>query len=266
MATTTTIDVTNSSFFIEGKSYAWTVVELTGLTRIDTVVTNITTSTVDITYDELLLPLGVTELTECHLKCPVLILESCCDKTFYDFEDSSGLEDLAGAGIPVTVPLGDNIIRIGGNPSFPFEIWEYTGSGDPQQLVNWTRTEILPQNGEGGIGDDWGAQVVVSDGTLTGTGVAGDPLSAVQSFSDGITITGTGAALNPFVAAPPTNITSDYASSGSPGAPPANSVDPAIHFALDGVYWWDSDSTVWRNDHEAFANLPLNSLTLTTIA
>ena len=32
-----------------------------------------------------------------------------------------------------------------------------------------------------GSGDDWGAQVVVSDATLSGTGITGDPLSAVSS-------------------------------------------------------------------------------------
>ena len=165
---TSTVSVSDSSFFSDGKTYTWTVLKLASPLTIDTLVTNITATTIDISYEGDLLPLGVTELTECNLQDPTLVPESCCDVFFYDFPDATGLADLVTAGIPAIVALGRNIIRVGPNFQYPNEIWEYSKSGDPQTLSNWYRVEILSTT--------WGTQVVASDSTLTGLGTVGDPL------------------------------------------------------------------------------------------
>lgn len=159
---TTTINITNTSFFTEGGYYSWTVTGLDGLSSILTLVSNIQPSTINITYDGSLLPAGAAELTGCNLSYPVLTSETCCDVTYYDVPDASFLTDLPGAGVPASAPLGRNILRIGLNSQLPNEAWEYDKSGDPQNLDNWYRVEILPE--------------VVSDKTLTGNGSAGDPL------------------------------------------------------------------------------------------
>ena len=61
---TSTVSVSDSSFFSDGKTYTWTVLKLASPLTIDTLVTNITATTIDISYEGDLLPLGVTELTE----------------------------------------------------------------------------------------------------------------------------------------------------------------------------------------------------------
>jgi hypothetical protein len=162
---TTTIVVSGSSFFSEGQTYTWTILKLDSPVTIDTFVDNITATTIDITYDGSLLPLGVAELSECNLQDPTLVLESCCDVFFYDAPDATALTDLPGAGVPIIAPLGRNILRVGSNPQMPNEVWEYDKTGDPQNLDNWYRIEILPY--------------VVSDDTLTGDGSPGDPLGSV---------------------------------------------------------------------------------------
>lgn len=174
---TSTIAVSNSSFFSEGKTYTYTVLHLVGLTSIVTIVNNITAATIDISYEEDLLPEGVSELSECNLEDPVLQIETCCDVTYYDVADASALADLVAIGVQAFAPLGRNLIRVGPNPQYPNEIWEYSKSGDPQTLSNWYRVEILSTT--------WGTQVVASDSTLTGLGTVGDPLGlAVVPLSE----------------------------------------------------------------------------------
>ena len=211
MATTTnTITVPSPSLFISGKTYSWVVVHLIGLESIETVVDNLTETTIDITDDSDLLPAGIESLSDCNLICPILVVESCCDVTFYDVLDTAFLTDLPGAGIPALAPLGRNIIRSGANPRFPNEVWEYDSQGgDPQDIENWYRIEILP--GSGDFGDNWGSQVVVTDPTLTGNGTATTPLSAVLQVADGTTILGTGVALDPFVVANSTDLSATQA-------------------------------------------------------
>ena len=104
---TSTIAVSNSSFFSEGKTYTYTVLHLVGLTSIVTIVNNITAATIDISYEEDLLPEGVSELSECNLEDPVLQIETCCDVTYYDVADASALADLVAIGVQAFAPLGE---------------------------------------------------------------------------------------------------------------------------------------------------------------
>jgi hypothetical protein len=70
---------------------------------------------------------------------------------------------------------GDGEIRMG-----QYGIGTFTGTVAKYLAVD-ASGNILEASGTSGSGDDWGAQVVVSDATLSGTGITGDPLSAVSS-------------------------------------------------------------------------------------
>lgn len=65
------------------------------------------------------------------------------------------------------------------------------------EVLKWDGTKWAPAtDGGGGGGDDWGTQVVETDGTLDGDGTAGDPLGWPGNFVS-LPITGTGLSGNP---------------------------------------------------------------------
>ncbi|MDT8413004.1 MAG: hypothetical protein RQ875_11105 [Vicingaceae bacterium] len=99
-----------------------------------------------------------------------------------DTSATNEIQDLSISGntIGITSGIGINL-----SPTAPV-----TG-----QVLTWNGTAWIAQNATSG-GDNWGSQVVISDATLNGSGIAGNPLSVNGVLTDNQDLTLTGNTLS----------------------------------------------------------------------